>query len=48
MLSAILGALSAHRVVRIGRHEPTLDEIYRRAVEQHGKRRLSDAAEGAA
>jgi ABC-2 type transport system ATP-binding protein len=39
MLSAILGALSAYRVVRIGRHEPTLDEIYRRAVEQHAERR---------
>ncbi len=48
MLSAILDALSAYRVVRIGRHEPTLDEIYRRAVEQHGKRRLASAGEGAA
>jgi ABC-2 type transport system ATP-binding protein len=48
MLSAILGALSAHRVVRIGRHEPTLDEIYRRAVEQHAERREDVATEGVA
>jgi len=48
MLSAILGALSAQRVVRIGRHEPTLDEIYRRAVEQHAERREDVATEGAA
>lgn len=48
MIGSIVGALAAHRLIRIGRHEPTLDEIYRRAVEQHGERRLADAAEGAA
>ena len=48
MIGSIVGALAAHRLIRIGRHEPTLDEIYRRAVEQHGKRRQADAAEGAA
>jgi ABC-type multidrug transport system ATPase subunit len=48
MIGSIVGALAAHRLIRIGRHEPTLDEIYRRAVEQHAKRRLADAAEGAA
>jgi ABC-2 type transport system ATP-binding protein len=48
MIGSIVAALAAHRLIRIGRHEPTLDEIYRRAVEQHGKRRLADAAEGAA
>ena len=38
MISAIVGALAAFRVIRIGRHEPTLDEIYRRAVREHGSR----------
>jgi len=48
MLGSLVGALAAHRLIRIGRHEPTLDEIYRRAVEQHGQRRPADATEGAA
>ena len=48
MLSGILDALSAYRVVRIGRHEPTLDEIYRRAVEQHAERSDAGATEGVA
>ena len=38
VITAIVKALSAQRLIRIGRHEPTLDEIYRRAVEQHGLR----------
>jgi len=48
MISSIVGAMAAQRLIRIGRHAPTLDEIYRRAVEQHGKRRLAEGAEGAA
>jgi ABC-2 type transport system ATP-binding protein len=38
MISGIVGTLATFRVVRIGRHEPTLDEIYRRAVKEHGSR----------
>jgi ABC-2 type transport system ATP-binding protein len=48
VITAIVKALSAHRLLRIGRHEPTLDEIYRRAVEEHGLGRSEAVAEGAA
>jgi ABC-2 type transport system ATP-binding protein len=45
MISAIVGALAAYPLIRIGRHEPTLDEIYRRAVEQHGLHRVEGVTE---
>jgi hypothetical protein len=48
VITAIVKALSAHRLLRIGRHEPTLDEIYRRAVEEHGLGRAETVTEGAA
>jgi ABC-2 type transport system ATP-binding protein len=36
MISAIVQALAKFRVVRIGRHEPSLEDIYRRAVSKSG------------
>jgi energy-coupling factor transporter ATP-binding protein EcfA2 len=36
MISSIIQALATFRVVRIGRHEPSLDDIYRRAVRDAG------------
>ena len=36
MISAIVQALAEFNLVRIGRHEPSLEEIYRRAVSRSG------------
>jgi hypothetical protein len=37
MISSIIQALAKFRVVRIGRHEPSLEDIYRRAVSAKSK-----------
>jgi ABC-2 type transport system ATP-binding protein len=44
MISSIVQALAKYRVVRIGRHEPSLEEIYRRAVSKSGVVAASTAA----